>query len=150
MNKKVLSTILLCLVLLSFIFTIVIFVNTGISLYQLENSEIDTTNDKLPGASVIAVAFAYIGLWIGSILTSGITSSIGFMCSLVNTKITQNMIIHRISKAFLYFYSVVLVLIFSAFIFSLFLFSNKTNSNLSNRIELTPIDLAICRGYSLS
>ena len=117
MNKKVLSTILLCLIFLSFIFTIVIFVNTGILLYQLENVEIDTTNDILPGASVIAAAFASIGLWIGFILTSEITSSIGFVCSLVNTKITQNMIIHRISKAFLCFYSVVLVLIFSVFIF---------------------------------
>ncbi len=117
MNKKVLSTILLCLILLSFIFTIVIFVNTGISLYQLKNTEIDTSNDILPGASVIGVAFAFIGLWGGFILISGITSSIGFVCSLVNTKITQNMIIHRISKAFLYFYSVVLILIFSIFVF---------------------------------
>ena len=117
MNKKVWSIILLCLILLSFIFTIVIFVNTGISLYQLKNTEIDTSNDILPGASVIGVAFAFIGLWGGFILISGITSSIGFVCSLVNTKITQNMIIHRISKAFLYFYSVVLILIFSIFVF---------------------------------
>ena len=117
MNKRVWSMILLCLIFVSFVFAVVLFVNTGISLYQLENAEIDTSNDKLPGASIIGVAFASIGLWLGLIFVSGIISSIGFVCSLVNTKITQNIIINRISKVFLYFYAVLLILMSSAFVF---------------------------------
>lgn len=117
MNKRVWSMILLCLIFVSFVLAVVLFVNTGISLYQLENTEIDTSNDKLPGASIIGVAFGSIGLWFGLIFMGGIISSIGFLCSLVNTKITQNMIINRISKVFLYFYAVLLILMSSAFVF---------------------------------
>ncbi len=122
MNKRVWSIILLCLIFVLFIFTVTVFVNTGISLYQLESAEIDTSNDKLPGASVIGAAFASVGLSTGFVFVGGIISSIGFVCSLINTKIAQSMIINRISKISLYFYSVVLILIFSIFVFSLFLF----------------------------
>ena len=117
MNKKVLSKILLCFIFLTLISMVVIFINTGISLYQLENTEIDTSNDIFPGASVIGAVFSSIGLWLGFVIISGITSSIGLVCSFVNEKITRNSIIHRISKAFLYFYFVVLLLIFFLFVF---------------------------------
>ena len=116
MNKKVLSKILLCFIFLTLISMVVIFINTGISLYQLENTEIDTSNDIFPGASVIGAVFSSIGLWLGFVIISGITSSIGLVCSFVNVKITRNSIIHRISKAFLYFYFVVLLLIFFLFV----------------------------------
>ena len=117
MNKRVWSMILLCLIFVAFISTIVVFVNTGISLYQVKNTEIDTSNDMLPGASIIGVVFATIGLWIGFIFIGGIISSIGFLCSLINFKISEDMIIKRISKAFSYFYLVILTLIFTAFLF---------------------------------
>ena len=117
MNKRVWSMILLCLILVAFISTIVVFVNTGISLYQVENTEIDTSNDMLPGASIIGVVVATIGLWIGFIFIGGIISSIGFLCSLINFKISEDMIIKRISKAFTYFYLVILTFIFTAFLF---------------------------------
>ena len=113
MNKKVWSIILLCLSIVLFISTIAMLVNTGISLYQLDNSKIDTPNDELPGASIVGIAFASIELWIGFIFVGGMVSSIGFLCSLINIKIAENMIINRISKAFLFFYSVVLIFIFS-------------------------------------
>ena len=92
-------------------------VNTGISFCQEKNTEIDTSNDKLPGASIVGAAFATVGLWIGFIFIGGIISSIGFLCSLFNIKIAQDMIIKRISKAFSYFYLVVLALLFFAFVF---------------------------------
>lgn len=117
MNKKVLSIILLCLTLLSFIFALAIFIDTGISLNRLENTEIDMSKDILPGVSIIGVIIASSIIWLELFLFGGITSSIGFACSLVNTKISQNIIIRRISKAFLCFYSVVLVLIFSHFVY---------------------------------
>jgi len=112
MNKRVWSIILLCLIIVLFIFTVVLFVNMGISLHQFENAKIDTSSDKLPGASIIGVVFTSITLWIGFVFVGGMVSSVGFIFSLINTKIAQNMIINRISKAFLYTYSVVLILIF--------------------------------------
>ena len=117
MNKRVWSMILLCLIFVAFISTIVVFVNTGISLYQVKNTEIDTSNDMLPGASSIGAVFATIVLWIGFIFIGGIISSIGFLCSLINFKISEDMIIKRISKAFSYFYLVILTFIFTAFLF---------------------------------
>ena len=117
MNKRVWSMILLCLIFAAFISTIVVFVNTGISLYQVKNTEIDTSNDMLSGASIIGAVFATIGLWIGFIFIGSIISSIGFLCSLINFKISEDMIIKRISKAFSYFYLVILTLIFTAFLF---------------------------------
>lgn len=64
----------------------------------------------------------------GSLNTGGfslgsIISSVGFLCSLINTKIAQN-IISRISKVFLRFYSGVLILMFGIFVWLLFLFFN--------------------------
>ena len=117
MNKRVWSMILLCLIFAAFISTIGLFVNTGISLYQFKNTEIDTSNDLLPGASIIAVFFVTIGIWIGFVFIGSIISSIGFLCSLINFKISEDMIIKRISKAFSCFYLVILTLIFTAFLF---------------------------------
>ena len=117
MNKRVWSMIFLCLIIAAFISTIVVFVNTGISLYQVKNTEIDTSNDMLPGTSIIGVVFATIGLWIGFIFIGGIISSIGFLCSLINFKIAEDMIIKRISKAFSCFYLVILTFIFAVFLF---------------------------------
>ena len=117
MGKKIWSIILLCLIFVSLIFTAMVFVNTGISLYQEKNAEIDTSNDKLPGASIVGAAFASVGLWFGFVSLGGMISSIGFLCSVVNIKIAQNMTIKRISKAFSYFYLAVLALMFSVFVF---------------------------------
>ena len=124
MNKRVWSMILLCLIFVAFISTIVVFVNTGISLYQVKNTEIDTSNDMLPGASSIGAVFATIVLWIGFIFIGGIISSIGFLCSLINFKISEDMIIKRISKAFSYFYLVILTLYSLHFFSLLFLLFN--------------------------
>ena len=117
MNKRVWSMILLCLIFAAFISTIGLFVNTGISLYQFKNAEIDTSNDLLPGASIIVVFFVTIGIWIGFVFIGGIISSIGFLCSLINFKISEDMIIKRISKAFSCFYLVILAFIFTVFLF---------------------------------
>lgn len=119
MNKKVWSIILLCLTVISFLLTVVIFVNMGISIYELENSEIDSSNDMLPGASIIGMVFATFAIWGGFVIFGGIIASIGFFSSLINTKISPNPIINRISKVFLYFYSVILILIIGILIYFL-------------------------------
>ena len=111
MNRKTWSIILLCLTILSFIATVAVFIGTEISFQQLQNAEIDTSNDNIPGASLLGVAVASIGLWIGLIFFGGIFASIGFLCSLIGTKITQKIVLNRISKAFLYFFSVELIFI---------------------------------------
>ncbi len=111
MDKKAGSIILLCVIIVSFIFTAVILVNTGISFYEFDNATIDTSNDKLPGASIVGAVVTSIALWIGFIFLGGGCASVGFICSLVNTKIAENTVIGRISKAFLYFYSAVLIFI---------------------------------------
>jgi hypothetical protein len=120
MNKKVWSILFLCLIFILFICTIALFVRTGISFYQLKNVETDASNDEVPGASIIGVVFASIGLWIGLIFFGGITSSLGFLCSLINMKIAQNRMIHRISNVFLVFYSGILILLFVLLIASVF------------------------------
>ncbi len=117
MNKKVWSIILLCLILLSFVFTIISFVHTGISLYQLENTEVDTSSEIYPGTTAIGIALVFTGLFIAFISINGITSLIGFVCSLVNVKISQNTIIRKISKVSLWFYSALLILILSLVVF---------------------------------
>ncbi len=119
MNKKVWSIILLCLTVISFLLTVVIFVNMGISIYELENSEIDSSNDMLPGASIIGMVFVAFAIWGGFVIFGGIIASIGFFSSLINTKISPNPIINRISKVFLYFYSVILILIIGILIYFL-------------------------------
>ena len=112
MNKRVWSIILLGLMIVLFVCTVAVCVSMGISLYQLENIEIDPSNDELPGASIIGAVFTSIALWIGFVFTAGTVSSLGFLCSLVNIKIAPNITINRISKAFFYVYSVILILIF--------------------------------------
>lgn len=107
MNKKIWSIILLCVIIV----TAVVIVSAGISLYRLESAEIDTSNDKFPGASIAGAALLSITV-LGVFIFIGGMASVGFLCSLVNSKIAENMIISRISKAFLCFYSAVLILIF--------------------------------------
>ena len=53
MNKKVWSVVLLCLTFIFFAFTVVIFVNTGVSMYMLETAENDISNGKSLGVSVL-------------------------------------------------------------------------------------------------
>ena len=117
MNKKAWSVILLCLTAISFLLTVVIFVNTGISIFELENTRVDSSNDMLPGASIVGAAFAIIGIWGGFVLLGGFVASIGFLSSLINTKIASNPIIKRISVVTLYAYSVILILLIGILIY---------------------------------
>ncbi len=120
MSKKAVSIILLCIALISFILMLILFVNTGISIYELNNAEIDSSREQLPLVSPLAVAFASISMWIGFIVFGGAISSVGGVCSLINIKIAENKLINRISKVFLYIYASVLVLIFGIIIYFLF------------------------------
>ncbi len=111
MNKNTYSMILLCMIAVSFLLTVIMFVNTGIAVYKLETIELDQSNDRLPLASLLGAAFTALAVWGGFIFIEGAISSVGFFCALINTKIAQNIIIQRISKAFLCFYSAILILI---------------------------------------
>ena len=112
MKKRKWSIILLCLTVLSFIAIVYVFVNTGILCYQLKTAEIDTSNDMLPGASVLSLVSVALALWFGFVFIGGVISSVGYLCSLVNSKIAENPIIKRISKISLYFFAGSLLVIF--------------------------------------
>ena len=114
MNKKIWSIILLCVTIASFIFTAVILYNT---FYELNNA-IDTS--EVSGVSaIIGAAVTSVVSLIGFVFLGGGVASVGFICSLVNIKIAENTVIKRISKAFLCFFSAVLILILFVFILSI-------------------------------
>ena len=113
MNKKIWSIILLCVTIALFMFTVVILYNT---FYELRS---DASNDEVSGVSaIIGVAVASLGFLIGFVFLGGV-SSVGFICSLINTKIAENTVIKRISKVFLCFFSAVLILILFVFVLSI-------------------------------
>ena len=114
MNKKIWSIILLCVTIALFIFTAVILYNT---FYELNNA-IDTS--EVSGVSaIIGAAVASVAFLIGFVFLGGGVSSVGFICSLINTKIAENTVIKRISKVFLCFFSAVLILILFVFVLSI-------------------------------
>jgi len=95
--------------LLSFLLLLVLFVGTGISIYQINNSSLDYSNDMLPGASVLGFFFVTFSLWVGFLFIGFIIASIGFFSSLINAKIATKPLVAKVSSVFLYVYSVVLV-----------------------------------------
>ena len=111
MNKKVWSVILLCFIAVSFLLTVVIFVNTGLSLYKLANMKVDSSNDPLPGASVLGVALTSLSIWIGLFSLGGFAASVGFVSSIIDTKIAPDPIIKRISLVSLCVNSGILILL---------------------------------------
>lgn len=115
MNKKIWSIILLCVIIALFAFTTVILYNT---FYELDNT-IDTS--EVSGVSaIIGAAVTSVVSLIGFVFLGGGVASVGFTCSLVNVKIAENTVIKRISKAFLCFFSAVLILI-CLYVFCMFL-----------------------------
>lgn len=111
MNKPIWSIVLFCVIILSFVLSVLIGVNTAVAISQMENLDTDTSNGRLPGASILGVMFVYIALWSASLLLLGAIASVGWICSFVNTKIASDRIIKSISYVFLIFYSVVVLLI---------------------------------------
>ena len=119
MNKKVWSVVLLCFIAISFLLTVVLFVNTGISLYELANMKPDQSNDPLPGGSVLGAAFAALSIWIGFVSLGGLAASVGFVSSIINTKIASNPVINRISLVSLYVNSVILILLIGILVYGI-------------------------------
>ena len=109
MRKKVLSVILLCLIIVAFVSTVVLGCSTGISIYSIYHNEIDTSNDVLPGASILVLASVFFAIWIALLLLFFV-SSVGWLSSFANSKVASNRVIKTISLAFMYYYSVVLLL----------------------------------------
>lgn len=110
MNKKSLSIMLLCLITICFILTIMLCVDTGISAYELKNTEIDTMNDKLPGGSIIGMMVASFAIWGGFLFLEVFLATVGFVSSAINKKIAPNSAVKTISTVFLYLYSVILAI----------------------------------------
>ena len=119
MEKKVWSIILLCLLAVLFIITVVIFVKTGIAIYELENTEIDSSNSILPLGGLFALTFVVIGLLFGFVQVAGFVASVGWILSLICIKIAPNSVIKRISNIALCFYSIVLILLVGIVIYAL-------------------------------
>ena len=116
MNKKTLSVILLCITLLSFLLTVVICVNTGVSLYQMENMSIDTSDDKLPLSSLAVASLSVTAVCIGFVGFGGAVAGVGFFSSIINFKISSHTV-SRISLVFLCFFSAVLLFIVGMLIY---------------------------------
>ena len=113
--RKVWSIILLCLIVLSFVSMVMMFVFSCVLTHDFSNSEFDPSNDTLPGASALAEAFVAVApfaIWSGCILLESFISLVGFFCSLINIKISPTLLTKRISKAFLCFFSAILILLF--------------------------------------
>ncbi len=109
--KKICSVTLLCLTIVSFLLLVLLLVDTGISVYQLENMEIDSSNDTFPLESVVGLTVSAFAIWGGCLFFGLVFVSIGFFSSLINKKIAANQLISRVSTAFLYVNSVSLLLV---------------------------------------
>ena len=116
MKKNTWSIVLLCCILLASLLVVDISISVGISLYRSENAEIDTSSDALPLASLVSGTVSFL-LDYALVFIVGMISAFGFFCSRISMKITQSAIIRRISTAFLYVYSVVLILVVLCVVF---------------------------------
>ena len=114
MSKRIGSIVLLCLTVIMLLLTVVICVNMGLSFYQMDNHVIDTSCDMLPGASILAVAFTTISVWVGFLFFGGCAAAVGWISSLINTKIACSPAIRAVSVGFLCIFSAVLVIVFAA------------------------------------
>lgn len=111
MNKNAWSRVLLCITVIFFVLIMLISVETGISLYELQNIEASSKND------IIDSAFAAFLIWTGFIIYGGAFAFSGALCSLMSNKIATNPIIKRITRYFLFLYSAILLLIMGLVIY---------------------------------
>lgn len=115
MVKKLLSIILLGLIFVSFLLTLMIFIDTGIALYSLENNRKEASETQASSGYLIGYVIGSLATW-GALFFFGFMSvSAGFFASLANTQIVPSSIIGRISKVFLYInsaFATVLILLF--------------------------------------
>lgn len=119
MPKKLFSIILLCMIFVSFLLTLMIFIDTAISLYSLENNRKEASKTQV--ASLIGYMIGDLLTW-GALFFFGFMSvSAGFFASLANTQIVPSSIIGRISKVFLYINSAFAVFLILLFFFKVIL-----------------------------
>ena len=105
MNKNTKSIILLCITVIFFALIMVISVDAGISLYELQNKEVSSKDD------MINSSFTALLVCTGFILYGGVFAFLGIVCSLISNKIATNPIIKRITGCFLFIHSAVLLLV---------------------------------------
>lgn len=115
MSKKAGSIAVLCVLTILLIVAVAIFFSTEGTLDDLNN--IDSSNDQLPGASILATIFASAAIWLGFIFGEFIVSMIGFAFSLVAVKIAPKGVLKGISIGFFVFYSLLALIMTIAFAF---------------------------------
>jgi len=111
MSKKVWSYILLCLIAISFFMMIALCVNVGMALYGLENNKFDSSNEVIPGAVLFDISMNRVAACIFFLFFGFGISLLGFISSIACRIISTKLWIKRISSVFLFFYSVVLIII---------------------------------------
>lgn len=116
MNKKIWSYILLGLIAISFLLTVLLFVGTGVTVYELDHVKESSEGAKDP-IVFLGAAFTVLGVWGGFVLLGGSVASVGFISSLANIKISSNTAIRRISFAALYLFSAVVILLAFVFVY---------------------------------
>ena len=84
MNKKVWSIILLCIICISFVCEVGLFVGSDMLVNGIENKVTEPDG-------IFAIGFiAY--LYFGAAIIGGFIASVGFFCSLMNIKISPAVI----------------------------------------------------------
>ena len=110
MNKKVWSIILLCVICISFVCEVGLFVGSDMLVNAIENK------GEQPGAGLAALA-VIASLYFATIIVGGIIASVGFFCSLINIKIAPNSVIKNISTVSTCVWSVIFVVLMGALVY---------------------------------
>ncbi|MBQ3013054.1 MAG: hypothetical protein IJD74_05885 [Clostridia bacterium] len=115
MSNKAGSIAVICILTIFLIISVAIFFSTQNSLDNMQN--VDSSNDQLPGASVLATIIGSLTVWLGFILGEFIVSMIGFAGSILAIKIAPSRVLKGISIGFFVFYSLIALVSTAAIVF---------------------------------
>ena len=115
MSNKAGSIAVICILTIFLIISVAIFFSTQNSLDNMQN--VDSSNDQLPGASVLATIIGSLTVWLGFILGEFIVSIVGFLVSCFAIKIAPNGVLKGISIGFFVLYSLMALVMTITFAF---------------------------------
>lgn len=104
MGKKVWSIILLCIICISFVCEVGLFVGFDMLVNEIESK------GELPGNGLGAIVLI-VYLYFGTVIIGGFIASVGFFCSLMGIKTAQNSVVKNISIVSVCVWSVIFLLL---------------------------------------
>ncbi len=119
MSNKAGSIAVICILTILLIISVAIFFSTQNSFDNMQDNmqNADSSNDQLPGASVLATILGTMVVWLGFILGEFIVSMIGFAGSILAIKIAPSRVLKGISIGFFVFYSLIALVTTAAIVF---------------------------------